>query len=185
MKNCVRCGALIDDNATVCPMCGAQQPTVRTAVDDQVLSTMERFLRYERTAWKVGGIVMIAAGALFAIIGIIIFVMGIVYGGRATGDLQAPIAFGSIFAGSMYFITAVVAYVPAAVVNLIMVKKVKYYLDTMYTDVSIARKRCRSVGMIVFGALFNTVAMAFIIVNFVKTRSRSAAFDRIEARQKN
>ena len=185
MKNCVKCNALIDGNAAVCPVCGAPQPTVRTAVDDQVLSTMERFLRYERTAWKVGGIVLLVFGILFAVLGIVMFVMGIVYGGMAKTDLQAPIAFGSIFAGSMYFTMALTVFIPEAVINLIMVNKVKYYLDTMYTDVSIARKRCTSVGMIIFGALFNTVAMAFIIVNFVKTRTRSAAFDRIEARQKS
>ncbi len=50
---------------------------------------------------------------------------------------------------------------------------------------SVVRKRCGSVGMIVLGAIFNSIAMAFIIVNFVRTKTNAAAFDRIEAEQKN
>ena len=86
---------------------------------------------------------------------------------------------------SFYFLLiGLLGYLPPAVVSLVMLKKVEYYENTVYTDVSIARKRCISVGMIVFAAIFNKIALIFIIINFVKTRKNAAAFDRIEAAQK-
>jgi hypothetical protein len=77
-----------------------------------------------------------------------------------------------------------IVYLPLAIINLKLLKKVEYYENTLYSDVSIARKRCTSVGMIVFAAIFNKIALIFIIINFVKTRKNAASFDRIEAAQK-
>ena len=86
---------------------------------------------------------------------------------------------------SFYFLLiGLLGYLPTAVMSLVMLKKVEYYENTVYTDVSIARKRCTSVGMIVFAAIFNKIALIFIIINFVKTRKNAKAFDRIEAAQK-
>lgn len=96
------------------------------------------------------------------------------------------LAFGVLFIiYSIYFITmGLIVYLPLAIINLKLLKKVEYYENTLYSDVSIARKRCTSVGMIVFAAIFNKIALIFIIINFVKTRKNAAAFDRIEAAQK-
>ena len=74
--------------------------------------------------------------------------------------------------------------VPVTVINFMMIKKVEYYESTLYTDISIARTRCTSVGMMVFCILFNTLAAIFFIINFVKTKNNAAEFDRIEAEQK-
>ena len=86
--------------------------------------------------------------------------------------------------GILFITMALLLYLPVAIINLKMLKKVEYYENTLYSDVSIARKRCTSVGMIVFAAFFNKIALIFIIINFVKTRKNAAAFDRIEAAQK-
>ena len=61
--------------------------------------------------------------------------------------------------------------------------KAKFPLSTE-TDIAVTRTRCKSVGMIVFAAIFNNVALVFIIINFVKTKMHAAEFDRIEAKQK-
>ena len=96
------------------------------------------------------------------------------------------LAFGVLFIiYSIYFITmGLIVYLPHAIINLKLLKKVEYYENTLYSDVSIARKRCTSVGMIVFAAIFNRMALIFIIINFVKTKKNAKAFDRIEAAQK-
>lgn len=87
---------------------------------------------------------------------------------------------------TVYYITVIlITVMPLVIVSFKMVGRVDYYRYMMTTDIAQVRKRCTSVGMIIFAAIFNKVAMAFIIVNFVKTKTNAAAFDRIEAAQKN
>ena len=185
MKNCVRCGAALNDGAAVCPVCGAPQPAVSQTYDDHVLTETDRFLRYEKLAWKIKGIVLLALGVLLFSLGAFAFVFGLAYGAQPMYDYKPmPVIFAFMIIGMAYMEFAVM-YIAMAIVNLIMVNKVSFYQDALNTDVSVVRKRCGSVGMIVFGAMFNSIAMAFIIVNFVRTKTNAAAFDRIEAEKKN
>ena len=73
---------------------------------------------------------------------------------------------------------------PLIIVDFKMVKRVEFYQGCMETDISVTRTRCKSVGMIVFAAIFNNVALVCIIINFVKTKMHAAEVDRIEAKQK-
>ena len=56
-------------------------------------------------------------------------------------------------------------------------------MDIIYKDARPVVKRCSSVGMIVLGAMFNTIAMAFIIVNFVLAKTKAPILQRVVERQ--
>lgn len=194
MKKCAICGAELNDNAKFCDNCGASQTP--DDKEQRVLDNMARFLRYERTAWKVTGFVMLGIFALYVIIAMIFIMIGGigVIGAAASGtqfkndpDFQsgALAAFIVIMTyGWIYLIVFAVAFVPTIIINLKMVKRVEFYQEMMKTDISVTRRRAISPGMIVFSAFFNKIAMAFIIVNFVKTRKNAKTFDMIEAKQK-
>ena len=64
-----------------------------------------------------------------------------------------------------------------------MIAKVDFYMNSLYTDCEETVKRCSSVGMIVFGALFNTVAMIFIIINFVNVKNNEKILKEIKYNQ--
>lgn len=112
-------------------------------------------LKNERLCWKIFGFVWIGYIALFTILGFIV-----------------PELF-----------VYVVLFAPLIIINFKMIGKVDYYMNTLYTDCEPVVKRCSSVGMIVFGALFNTVAMIFIIINFVNVKSNEKTLKDIKQNQ--
>lgn len=191
MKNCTKCGALIDDYAVACPQCGATQEQVQPSVSytpdgAAALSQMSRFLKLERIGWKVVGIICLVAAIVMAVTGLIMIAVG---AGVSAGleDTRESVGFlvGFGVAGLYYLIIGLIALLPAGIVGLIMAPKVEYYMNKVYTDVSIPRKRCSSIGMIIFCLLFNEIAAIFFIINFVKTRAKNATFDQIEAVQRS
>ena len=206
MKKCVNCGALLDDQTVFCTECGIRQPEAQTAAgpapfdrydpaEKKAMADMDRFLRYEHAAWKAGGIVFMICAALYVFIGLMYIVIGAANGFSGYGYMSYTMAMtpyyysgmsgagAFIIAGVSFIISGLIAFLPAAVINLIMLKKVEYYENVIRTDISEARKRCGSVGMIIFGVLFNNVATIFIIINFVKTKSNKEVLDRIAAKQ--
>ncbi len=75
------------------------------------------------------------------------------------------------------------AFLPIAIVNLVMAKKVGKYRDKLYTDCTDAVNHATSVGSIVLGALFNEYALIAIIINFILTKNNKELFDSIKANQ--
>ncbi len=112
-------------------------------------------LRNERLCWKIFGFVWIGYAALFTILA---------------------------FAISPMIIYAIL-FAPLAVISFVMVSKVNNYMNSLYTDCEPAVTRCSSVGMIVFGAFFNTVAMIFIIINFVNVKTNEKTLKDIKHNQ--
>ena len=53
----------------------------------------------------------------------------------------------------------------------------------LYKDFRAAHKRCNSIGMIIFGYFFNTIALVFYVINFVRMKSNKAMAERILTRQ--
>ena len=150
--------------------------------DNKVLADFKKFLGLEHFGWKFGAIMMLVCSIVVMIISIICIVLGAaVPKGETSLDLAGV---GGIVVGVVYLSVSLIALLPAAIISFIMIKKVEYYQSTVDTDISIARTRCTSVGMLVFCILFNTIAMIFFIINFAKTKNNAAAFDRIAARQK-
>lgn len=203
MKYCVSCGEPISDNANFCRSCGApvaDNANFRGAerdfsgTDNTAYSDMDRFLKYERIAWKASGIFSACLCAVMALYAFVIMIIGVIVAaagndvsvvGGADGN-SAGFFMAAAGIATVYYITVIlITVMPLVIVSFKMVGRVDYYRYMMTTDIAQVRKRCTSVGMIIFAAIFNKVAMAFIIVNFVKTKTNAAAFDRIEAAQKN
>lgn len=113
-------------------------------------------LKNERLCWKIFGFVWIGYAVLFTLLA---------------------------FAEAYFIIYPFIMYAPLAVISFIMVGKVDRYMNTLYTDCGPVVERCSSVGMIVFGALFNTVAMIFIIINFINVKSNKQTLEDIKRNQ--
>lgn len=146
------------------------------AQEKEQLDFMYKFLKFERIAWKVGGIVITVLAGLFAFLGLIFLIVSAdSYGYREDFYLSM---------GLTYFFMGIL-YVPIGIVGFKMVGKVEEYMNMLYYDAAPVVQRCTSVGMIVLGAFFNTIAMVFIIVNFAKTKSNLPTFQRAIDRQRN
>ncbi|MBQ7107145.1 MAG: zinc-ribbon domain-containing protein [Clostridia bacterium] len=186
MKYCIKCGNELNDDARFCVSCGTAvvqeaAPEVETYVanEDAVLIQEEkecldnfyRFFKYERLAWKISGIVFLILSIVFMGFGLLFALLAAV----------VEEAFAAGF-GAIYILYGLLI-LPVAIVNLKMVSKAEYYMDIIYKDARPVVKRCSSVGMIVLGAMFNTIAMAFIIVNFVLAKTKAPILQRVVERQ--
>lgn len=202
---CQKCGSPVEDGVKFCPNCGnptddkatyvqsaptgAQNDPRDPALQDECMRSLYNHLRHEKTAWKVCGIVLTVLCALLIFIGIVMTVSGIgsaVINEPYSYDYQyrsADIyAVGAVSGGVVLLIYGIL-FAPVAVIDLIMIGKTQRYIDSLYKDCGEAVTRCGSVGMIVFGAFFNTIALIFIIINFVKVKSHRAVFEEVRRLQ--
>ena len=205
---CQKCGSPVEDGVKFCPNCGnptddkatyvqstptgAKNDPRDPALQDECMRSLYNHLRHEKTAWKVCGIVLTVTCALLIFIGIVMTVSGI---GSAVNnehyrcdyqlsyaDSADIYAIGAVSGGVVLLIYGFL-FAPVAVIDLIMIGKTQRYIDSLYKDCGEAVTRCGSVGMIVFGAFFNTIALIFIIINFVKVKSRRAVFEEVRRLQ--
>ena len=187
MKVCKSCGLILDDLAVACPHCGAMQENGPAYTSDEAgaLKQMDSLLKGERIAWKVCGIIGLIFGILFASGGLstafLGFLIGRTYDSPQSSD-AVLVVLGTM--GMIWFVIGLFVLLPCSIISLKMVPKVDFYRSKVYSDVSVARTRCTSIGMIVFCAIFNEVAAVFFILNFVRTKVRAATFDKIEEKQK-
>ena len=179
MKFCNNCGKELLEGTLFCPECGApvmNETDADTSTDDfaikqekECLDNFHRLFRYERTAWKIFAIVWLAFAGFLLLFGTIF--------AAASVSLSEFVAVGVmyIFMGLMYL--------PIAIVGFCMMGKVKYYINTVYNDVRPTIVRCNSIGMIVLGAIFNPIAMIFIIINFCRAKGSNYILERAAKRQ--
>ena len=154
--------------------------------DAIVLKNMKKFLGLEHFGWKLSGFMMLAACVTFIVAAVLIISLsGFAVSQANLNSYEKSFAaiYMFIVMGGAYLFPAFFAFLPGAIIDFVMLKKVEYYQSTTDTDISIARKRCSSVGMIVFCVCFSGLAAVFYIINFVKTKKNSAAFDRLEAKK--
>lgn len=212
MKYCTKCGYKLAQEARFCNACGAPvevtqaQPTTPEnpyagtqpvykvqpaptfanepkteeqlrAEEQAVLDKYSLGLKHERLAWKISGIFFLIGSIFFIVLGLI---FGIAAIGAYDLDSEDFAAFISVFA--TYMLIGVLIYLPIAIINLIMKNKLENYRNKLYTD-------CKdgighfSVGSIVFAAFFNTIALVFIIIYFIQTKTDKSVIDRIKANQ--
>ena len=177
MKYCQYCGKELSDDSRFCDACGTpcvQAEETQTpppdmsaamyAEEKQCIDIYERFLRYERLAWKITGIVLTILGGVFAFFGMIM----------AIADDYIGVSVGLV-----YMMHALFMFLPIGIISLNMISKVDYYRNTLYNDIRPTITRSESIGMLVFCFLFNNVAGAFFLVNFVRTKCNRAAISRI------
>ena len=186
MKFCTNCGKQLDDEIRFCTDCGTPLDAALLAARDRenmnqeksCLDLFYRFFKYERLSWKISGIVMLVFSLFIFILSGLVSVIPAISGVEDSLDLV-----GVIFL-FLWISLYGLLFLPIAIINLKMVKRCDNYMNTLYSDAEPMVKRCNSVGMIVLGAIFNTVAMAFIIVNFVRAKNNAAQLQQIIARQK-
>ncbi|MBQ8000613.1 MAG: zinc-ribbon domain-containing protein [Ruminococcus sp.] len=134
-------------------------PTSTKEEQQALLDNIYARLINERLCWKIFGFVWIGYVAMFTFLAIV----------------GAPEA--------LPLLVYAIVFAPLAIISFKMIGKVDYYMRTLYTDCAPVVERCSSVGMIVFGAIFNTVAMIFIIINFVNVTSNKKILEDIKRNQ--
>ena len=99
-------------------------------------------------------------------------------------DAEEAAAVSILVVGIMFIVYGVL-FLPIAIVNMVLKGKVGKYRDKLYTDCTDGVKHAGSVGTIVLAAFFNTIALIFIIINFVFVKNNRETFERIKANQAN
>ena len=187
MRYCSSCQKTFGNDFNYCPSCGgatieqddfvnldAQSEKNYYNEEQECLDNFYKFFKWERLMWKIGGIV-------FLVCSIIIFLCSIIIIAALSSVSQPELGFGL---GYFYLMLGII-YLPIAIINLKMVKKAEYYMNTLYTDARPMVTRCQSIGMIVFAAFFSNLALIFIIVNFVRAKTNDKVLQRIIRNQLN
>ena len=177
MIRCNNCGNEIPESSKFCGICGTpvNVPDMGIQKEKECLDNFRRFYKYERLSWKIAGIVYLIITCLFGFFALIFLAMS------ASEGMAA-------FLGGYYLMIAVIL-LPVAIINLKMVKRAEHYMNIVYNDAPAVEERSGNVGMIVLSAIFNEIAMIFIIINFVRTKNnkevlRSAAVRQAQFRNK-
>lgn len=174
MKICQRCNQTVNDNDSFCPYCGTKiSDGGYDAAQKKALYVLRRNLRHEQKCWKIVGGVFL--GITIAFIGLLTLIFFAV-----AAATEEPIIFG---VGLVYTFIYCAVLLPQAIVNLAAASKINKYLDNLDTDCGPATERCGNVGMIVLAAIFNQIALIFIIMNFVHVKSNSALLEQIRQNQ--
>jgi hypothetical protein len=180
---CSKCSAQIPDNSKFCGVCGAPVQTTygqtsytppvakeyTLAEEKESLDNFARFFKYERLAWKIEGIVILVLSCLFAGLGFIFFMAA-----------MAEEFFAGI--GAIYMLYGLL-FLPIAIINIKMVGRAEHYMNIVYTDAAAVEERAGNVGMIVLAAIFNSIALVFIIINFVRSKTEKDVLKSAKNRQ--
>ena len=84
--------------------------------------------------------------------------------------------------GAIYMLYGLL-FLPVAIVNLKMVSRAEHYMNIVYTDAAAVEERAGNVGMIVLAAFFNSIALVFIIINFVRSKTEKDVLKSAQRRQ--
>lgn len=194
MKFCTVCGAKLSDDAKFCHNCGGTQQSTNEVYttgsyndaeaqeDKECLDNFYTFLKWERFGWKLSAILFLIATIIFAMIGLIALAGGAVaFSESDFNSMPATFSFGI---GFLYLFLSLILYLPVTIINFSMSKRTKNYMNLVYTDMEAVEERCSNIGIIILGAFFNTLALIFIIINFVRTKTNKRIIERIKNKQK-
>lgn len=191
----------------------AQAPAAAPLSEQACLDKLATGLKHERLCFKIVGIVSLVLAAIMLVSGIIMTVAGAYTAGEINDynhysdyiyDLDdffsdfddddfysynyyyntyAEDEAAALMVVGILFIVYGVVFLPVAIVNLVLKSKVGKYRDKLYTDCTDGVKHASSVGTIVLGAIFNSIALIFIIINFIFMKRNRETFERIKANQ--
>lgn len=199
MIRCPYCGVTLPDGSVFCGHCGGRmaaqapvqpqvpvqpqpavaypvqyaqtpvqpvpQPTVSAEEAKEFVETTRRLLRWEAKAWKITGIVGIILAAVYAGL---FFLCALILLAEDPGYGEF-VTMGGMFIG--YAIYFLILLLPIGIISLKSAEKISYYLNTIDQDLRPTVKRCGSIGMLVFTAIFNGVHLVFFIINFVRMKT--------------
>lgn len=186
MSFCKNCGKEISENSGFCAFCGApvieafaleQSEEALIKEEQAFLDMTNNLLRWERKAWSITSIFFLIAGICFTLFGMFFTLVGI--SATLEGEVSGvPI----LFIGVLYLFTFA-SYIAIGIIQRIIANKMPTYLNSLYYDFTVTKKRCTNVGMIVLCVLFNMIAFIFFIINFVRIQSCDEVVNRIIRRQ--
>lgn len=167
MKLCQHCTQPIEDTASFCPFCGQKQEVsdvtpsapVKTEEQEKAFYVFRRNLRHERKCWSIYGGVWLGFCIFFAAFALLFLMIAV--------GAEEP----ALVAMALVYFLYPIFFLPMAVINLVMANKISGYLDNIETDPNPAVERCGGVWLIVVSALFNNIAMVFVILNFVHVKT--------------
>ena len=192
MRYCVNCGKELNENAAFCVACGTPVPAEETAPiapvvaepavvceaanqeEVEFLENTHRLLRWEMKAWSIAGRVLTIMGIVLAAIYALLFVIG--FGMLLSGDEEGLVLIALSATYSVFICGMLIAF---GIISRKAAGKIPQYLDSLYTDLSLAYNRCGSIGMLIFTAIFGIVSPVFFIINFVRMKANRDVIERI------
>lgn len=178
---CPRCGNELNDGSHFCRFCGHTFDQSYDAQQEKdFLDTTHRLLRWERKAWSISGKVFLIFGIIIAELFVLLAMISM---GNATSGYNDT--FFAVYSAIM-FVYAIIfggIFIAIGIVNRVACNKIPRYLDSMHNDFKPTADRCGSIGMIVFTYFFNTIALVFFLINFVRMKTCKATIQRILNRQ--
>ncbi len=207
MKKCLYCGAENPDYGNYCEKCGtllgeAQEAEVAavpsfyksndlTEKELEVIKGMKRNFRREQKAYRIFSIIYIVLIAIYLLLGVLVLALGVNGSGSGTviingNTVTDPAVVNAFFIIWLicWFSALLFVFLPIAIIGLVAANRINNYLGTIDENVRPSRKRAAAIGMIVFSAIFNQIAMIFVIMNFVYVKKRKAILDSITEKQK-
>ncbi len=176
MAFCPNCKNEPIAGSAYCNFCGAPLTAPdTTALEQEFLDTTHRLLRWERTAWKISGTVLVILGAFFFVF---FSFFGII--GAATAEVFSTVLSAVFF---LYAFLFGALFAAIGIVCLVSAKKIPQYLNSMYNDFRPTFDRCDNVGMLILTIFFNEIALIFFLINFVRMKTNRSTINRIIARQ--
>ena len=177
MKKCTSCGLENAEDSRFCSGCGAvlEESNNAVAEEQSLLDGYYRFFKYERLAWKISGIFFLVFSLFFFGLGFI-FLLISAFADSVAAEAGTAAMFGVFLMYGLLFL-------PVAIVNLKMVSRAEYYMNTLYTDITPVIPRTSSIGMFILSGFFNEIALIFIIINFIRTERNGHLLNRIAFRQ--
>ena len=198
MPFCPNCGKGLPTDAVFCPSCGSslevntnndnsfnEQPACPPVAPSQytddgaarrqkLLDNFSLRLKWELKAWSIAEKVWCIMGGAFLGISLLMMIIGFANIGDP-GMVALPMSFSYLFVGA--------TYLGIGIVNSVLKSKVRKYMEGLYYDCGPAVTRGESIGMIVFNALFNTVALVFYLINFITVKEHRSEFEEIRRLQ--
>lgn len=207
MSYCTKCGASLNDGDVFCRNCGNMvkniaganqnavpatpvQPAVSNTIpnvsynqgsnalteeEQNIINRIASNLRRERIAY-----IICSAVGMSIMIFYFIFLRGVF--NLFFSNYYTPFGVFGYLMG-LYTIVLGILILPVFIVGFAAAGRIGFYTSRIRTNVAPARKRCGSVGMIIFSALFNNIAMIFVIINFIYVKRNAKKLDEIEYKQ--
>lgn len=199
MKYCCYCGTGINEDAKYCCKCGAVVKTLQNVCSNShTYEENEQMRAAEQKCLDELSVKMKHESLTFLIVSFVILAVSValVISGALMGETALTMRNGYYyyydqtvlelcdFWGGI-FVYGGFGYAAIGVFNLIYAKRLRRYASVIYTDCTAAVNQAGSVGSIALGALFNNIALIFIIINFIYVNKNKDTFKRIKQNQQN